>query len=46
MYWSKRHPDEVPIELPMDVTDNIQWRLNSGDDDDDEGGGADGAAAA
>jgi hypothetical protein len=38
MYWSKRHPDEAPIELPMDFTDNIRWRLRSGDDDDDEGG--------
>ena len=28
-YWNKYHPDEQPIELPMDLTDDIQWRINA-----------------
>ena len=34
MYWNKSHPGEQPIELPMDLTDDIQWRMNAPKDDD------------
>jgi hypothetical protein len=34
-FWNKLHPDEEPIELPMDLTDDIQWRLNAPDDDEE-----------
>lgn len=27
--WGKYHPDEEPIALPMDLTEDIQWRLNA-----------------
>lgn len=29
MYWNKHHPDEAAIDLPMDLTDDIQWRMNA-----------------
>jgi hypothetical protein len=33
MFWRKRHPGEAPIELPMDLSPDIEWRLNASDDD-------------
>lgn len=34
MFWNKCHPDKKPIELPMDLTEDIQWRLSAREDDD------------
>jgi hypothetical protein len=34
MFWRKCHPGEEPIELPMDLSMDIEWRLNSPKDDD------------
>ena len=32
MFWNSLHPEEEPINLPMDFTPDIEWRLNSSDD--------------
>lgn len=34
-FWNKMHPDEEPINLPMDLSPDIEWRLNAPDDDDE-----------
>ncbi|CBS85469.1 hypothetical protein [Azospirillum lipoferum] len=34
-YWNSRHPDEEPIALPMDLSLDIEWRLNAPDDNED-----------
>jgi hypothetical protein len=36
MYWAKCHPNEKPIDLPMDLTEDIEWRKNAPKDDDEE----------
>lgn len=28
-HWNRIHPDEEPINLPMDLTDDIEWRKNA-----------------
>ena len=28
-HWNGIHPDEEPINLPMDFTDDIEWRKNA-----------------
>ena len=33
MYWNGLNPNEEPIVLPMDLTPDIEWRLNAEDDD-------------
>jgi hypothetical protein len=33
MHWNSIHADEEPIELPLDFTDDVQWRLNTPDED-------------
>jgi len=25
-HWNAIHPDEEPIEIPLDFTDDIKWR--------------------
>lgn len=32
-HWNRAHPDEEPIDLPMDLTPDIEWRKNTPDDD-------------
>lgn len=32
-FWNSLHPEEEPINLPMDLTPDIEWRRNSPDDD-------------
>ena len=34
-YWNKIHPKEQPIELTMDLSLDIEWRLNAPDEDDE-----------
>jgi hypothetical protein len=33
-HWNSIHPDESPIQLPMDLTLDIEWRKNAPEDDD------------
>lgn len=28
-HWNSIHPDEPPIQIPMDFTDDVEWRKNS-----------------
>ena len=28
-HWNSIHPDEEPIQIPMDFTDDIEWRKNA-----------------
>ena len=32
-HWNTIHDDEEPIVVPMDFTDDIQWRKNAPDED-------------
>lgn len=34
-HWNRIHPIEEPIQLPLDFTDDVEWRKNAADDDDD-----------
>ena len=34
MFWNKMHPNDAPINLPMDLSPDIEWRLNAPDDED------------
>lgn len=27
-HWNSEHPDQEPIELPLDFTDDVEWRKN------------------
>jgi hypothetical protein len=31
-HWNSIHPNEEPIQLPMDLTDDIMWRKNAPDE--------------
>jgi hypothetical protein len=33
MHWNGVHPNEEPLDLPMDFTDDIQWRINAPDEE-------------
>ncbi|SNB83686.1 hypothetical protein SAMN06265338_1291 [Rhodoblastus acidophilus] len=35
MHWNSINPDKPPIELPMDLTFDIELRLSAPDEDDD-----------
>lgn len=30
-HWNRVHPTEEPIVMPLDFTDDVQWRLNAPD---------------
>lgn len=32
-HWNRVHPAEEPIMMPLDFTDDVQWRLNAPDQD-------------
>jgi len=32
-HWNSIHPDEEPIQVPMDFTDDILWRKNAPDEE-------------
>ena len=32
-HWSRVNPDEDPIQMPLDFTDDIEWRRNAPKDD-------------
>lgn len=32
-HWNNIHDGEEPIEIPMDLTDDIEWRKNAPDDE-------------
>jgi hypothetical protein len=33
MHWNNINPKEEPIALPMDFTDDIEWRINAPDEE-------------
>jgi hypothetical protein len=33
LHWNSIHPTDEPINLPLDLTDDVQWRLNAPDED-------------
>ncbi|MBT9614219.1 MAG: hypothetical protein IV108_13230 [Burkholderiales bacterium] len=33
MHWNKINEVEEPIEMPMDFTDDVQWRINAPNDE-------------
>ena len=33
MHWNQVNQHEKPIEMPMDFTDDVQWRINAPDDE-------------
>lgn len=35
-HWNSANPDADPIEIPMDLTLDIEWRKNAPDEDDEE----------
>ena len=39
MFWNSLHPDEEPIDLPMDLTPDIDWRKNAPDEDEEKKAG-------
>ena len=32
MHWNRVNEKDAPIDMPMDFTDDVQWRLNAPDD--------------
>lgn len=34
-HWNSINPNETPITIPMDFTDDIEWRKNTPDEDQD-----------
>jgi hypothetical protein len=32
MHWNSIHPNEEPLKLPLDLTDDVDWRLNAPDE--------------
>ncbi len=44
-HWNRINPRDEPIQIPMDFTDDIEWRKNTPDDD-GKGGGGGGAGGA
>jgi hypothetical protein len=43
-HWNAEHPEEKPIQLPMDLTFDIELRRNGGEEGEPPGGGG-GAAS-
>jgi len=36
MHWNRVNENQPPIEMPLDLTDDVQWRLNAPDEDEGE----------
>ena len=36
-HWNSIHPTEEPIELPLDLMDDVAWRKNAPDDESETG---------
>ena len=32
-HWNSIHPDEEPIDIPMDFVPDVEWRKNAPDED-------------
>lgn len=32
-HWNNIHPEEEPIEIPLDFTDDVEWRKNAPDEE-------------
>lgn len=35
-HWNRINPNEEPIVMPMDFTEDVEWRKNAPDDDDEK----------
>lgn len=35
-HWNSIHPEEEPIQIPLDLTDDVEWRKNAPHEDDEE----------
>ena len=33
LHWNSIHPSEEPINLPLDFTDDVEWRINAPDEE-------------
>lgn len=33
MHWNSAHPDEEPLGMIMDLTDDVEWRINGANED-------------
>lgn len=31
-HWNRTHPDEEEIQIPLDFSDDVDWRLNAPQD--------------
>ena len=38
-HWNNANPQDTPIEIELDFTDDIEWRKNAPDDDDERDAG-------
>jgi hypothetical protein len=38
-HWNAQHPDQEPIQLPLDLTFDVELRRNAPDDKEEAGGG-------
>jgi hypothetical protein len=32
-HWNSANPDEEPIQVPLDFTDDVEWRKNAPDEE-------------
>lgn len=32
-HWNRTHPDQEPIQIPLDFTPDVEWRKQSADED-------------
>ncbi len=37
-HWNHTNPDQEPIRLPMDLADDVEWRLNAPDEEEQQVG--------
>jgi hypothetical protein len=35
-HWNSINPQDEPIDIPLDFTDDVEWRKNAPDEDEDE----------
>jgi hypothetical protein len=33
MHWNSIHPKDEPIDLPLDLGPDVEWRINAPDED-------------
>lgn len=35
-HWNRTHPDDEPIQIPLDFTEDVEWARNAPTDDEEE----------